>query len=195
MPYSKKISGIYAIINRSSGKVYIGQSRNILKRISDHFNLLEKGKHPNPKLQNSFNKWGRSAFEDEIVAWMDEESDLNDVEGLYLTGEASLGNMSMYNIAISPTSGMAGRKHTEEAKHMMSIARKGKRDHITEAYIKNLCEAQTLHHLNREGYTDLVKRIISLRRSGVVWKEIGWSVGTDASTACKKYHKYKDMLL
>lgn len=59
--------GIYKIINISSKKVYIGQSKNIEKRWREHIKLLKKGNHHSIKLQRSWNKSGENKFEFEII--------------------------------------------------------------------------------------------------------------------------------
>lgn len=62
-----RITGIYIIKNIVNGKVYIGQSVNILRRKQAHFNLLSKNKHNNMYLQRSFNKYGIENFEFKII--------------------------------------------------------------------------------------------------------------------------------
>ncbi len=57
-----KIQGIYSILHIESGRVYIGSSRNIKKRFSAHKTDLKYNKHPNPVLQNYYNKYGLDAF-------------------------------------------------------------------------------------------------------------------------------------
>lgn len=62
------ISGIYKITNVNNLKFYIGSSKNINKRLSDHFCSLKGNYHCNNKLQNSFNKHGYNNFKTEILA-------------------------------------------------------------------------------------------------------------------------------
>jgi group I intron endonuclease len=56
-------TGIYAIINKDSLKVYIGSSVEIEKRIQKHFWKLNKGIHHSSHLQRSYSKYGRQRFE------------------------------------------------------------------------------------------------------------------------------------
>lgn len=51
-----KKSGVYQILNKANGKIYIGSSANLIKRKNEHFRLLKKNKHKNRYLQFSFNK-------------------------------------------------------------------------------------------------------------------------------------------
>lgn len=54
--------GIYMILNKVNNKVYIGQSKNITKRISRHRCDLRKNIHKNKYLQLDFNKYGIDSF-------------------------------------------------------------------------------------------------------------------------------------
>lgn len=58
---------IYVIENKNSGKFYIGRTNNPAARKRGHFSELRRGIHGNPRLQNSFNKHGESAFEFKVV--------------------------------------------------------------------------------------------------------------------------------
>ena len=60
-------SGIYKITNIESGKFYIGSSKNIEKRFSDHSRDLRKNEHQNIILQRSWNLHGSGSFVFEIM--------------------------------------------------------------------------------------------------------------------------------
>lgn len=56
-------TGVYVIYNRVTGDSYVGSTmRGIRRRLIDHKLRLLKNKHANPKLQNSWNKYGEDAF-------------------------------------------------------------------------------------------------------------------------------------
>lgn len=55
-------SGIYVIVNKKSGRSYIGSSINIEKRWKTHLRHLRKNTHHNIFLQRSFNKYGEIHF-------------------------------------------------------------------------------------------------------------------------------------
>ncbi len=67
--------GIYCIVNCSNGKRYIGQSRNIKKRIQKHFQELRAGNHKNKKLQHAY-----SLHTDEFVAEILLECSIDDLD-------------------------------------------------------------------------------------------------------------------
>lgn len=47
---------IYSIVNIKNGKRYIGYTNDLDRRLYDHFKQLDLGIHPNPKMQDEFNK-------------------------------------------------------------------------------------------------------------------------------------------
>lgn len=49
-----KNGGIYAIINKDNGKVYIGETQNIRHRSKAHISLLKSGKHTCKALQEDY---------------------------------------------------------------------------------------------------------------------------------------------
>jgi len=71
MAYSQKISGIYIITNKTSGKHYIGRSVHCYERFSKHKSVLRNGTHDNKHLQSAWNLYGEIDFIFEVL----EESD------------------------------------------------------------------------------------------------------------------------
>jgi group I intron endonuclease len=59
---TREQSGIYTITHLASGRVYVGQSQRIAKRLTTHRGRLRSGNHPNPKLQAAFSAYGEAAF-------------------------------------------------------------------------------------------------------------------------------------
>ena len=62
-------AGIYRIKNIVTGKVYIGLSKNIRARFSQHKSKLRYNKHVNSYLQNSWNKYGEENFEFKAIEY------------------------------------------------------------------------------------------------------------------------------
>ena len=77
-------SGIYKITNIYSGKVYVGQSKNIFKRRMQHFSELERGTHKNAALQADWNKSGGKGFRWEVIEYCSIEK-LNEREQYWIT--------------------------------------------------------------------------------------------------------------
>jgi group I intron endonuclease len=55
-------AGVYIITNIVTGDRYIGQSRELEKRLRGHQLLLEAGKHPNKHLQKDCQIYGSKMF-------------------------------------------------------------------------------------------------------------------------------------
>jgi len=55
-------SAIYSIINTVNNMFYVGRSINVEKRLKQHKWDLQANRHTNPKLQNSYNKYGECSF-------------------------------------------------------------------------------------------------------------------------------------
>ncbi len=119
-------TGIYVIINRDTGKAYIGStSQSFRKRWNTHKSDLRKGKHHSPRLQNAWNKYTEFRFEFKILEvvpkeeWVDNKY-LLDIEQIYLDTY-----QPEYNICKIANS-LLGTKRSEEARLKMSVAQKGR---------------------------------------------------------------------
>lgn len=90
--------GIYMILNIINNKSYVGQSVNLRKRKSDHFNQLRKNKHRNRYLQASFNKYGEKYFK-----WVVLENNIDNLleqESYWINVRKSLDAGYGYNIEL-----------------------------------------------------------------------------------------------
>lgn len=65
------VLGVYKITCLANSQFYIGSSCNVNVRISNHFNYLKNGSHPNPLLQCDFDKFGVENFVSEIFELCD----------------------------------------------------------------------------------------------------------------------------
>jgi group I intron endonuclease len=60
-------SGIYKITQISTGRVYVGSSVDISKRLKTHSNALKKGIHHNSRIQAAYNETGEGSFIYEVL--------------------------------------------------------------------------------------------------------------------------------
>lgn len=120
----KKQCGIYKIINKLNGKIYIGSSLDIISRWSDHKHLLNTNKHHSIHLQRAWNKHGRNHFDFKILEICNVE-DLLKKEQYYLNTllkanlflEQNDNYFLKQGYNIKPTAGSnLGFKHSEETK-------------------------------------------------------------------------------
>lgn len=59
--------GIYAIKNTINGRMYVGQSSNLKKRLNNHRRLLMLGRHHCARLQRAWVRYGPQSFSFTIV--------------------------------------------------------------------------------------------------------------------------------
>lgn len=124
-------SGVYRLLNISTGKFYIGSSVNFKKRVLTHFRLLADNRHKNPRLQNAFNKYGREAFIFEIIEEVTDREKIISREQHFLDTLKPCDENIGFNIL--PLAGAKPNrkpkehqtKHTDEFKRRMSEERRG----------------------------------------------------------------------
>lgn len=152
--FFNKMIGIYKITS-PSGKIYIGQSINIHKRIIRYKNLLCEQQ---TYLFNSLKKYGWDKHEFEVIVECIQE-ELNDLEIFYINFYNSFNSKNGLNLREGGYNGKMsdatklkigllkkgnkyalGKKHSEEAKKRCGDARKGKKRSIETK--KRMSEAQ-----------------------------------------------------
>lgn len=68
-----RLPGVYQILCRANGKIYVGSAVNLSHRWHQHRNRLKFGKHRNKHLQNAWNKYGEAAFEFSVLEFVESE--------------------------------------------------------------------------------------------------------------------------
>lgn len=114
--------GIYCIVSKIDGKVYVGKSIDIAARCSYHFRDLKQKKHSNRHLQNAYNLYGRGNFQYKIIELCSNEA-LKELEGKYIRILNALDENFGYNFK-SEDDGIS--KHSEETILYMSSIKKSK---------------------------------------------------------------------
>ena len=99
---ANKICGIYGIHNTLTGEWYVGQSTNILNRVSFHFSELRRGIHFCRKMQADYDAHGAEIFSFSILE-MCEKSDLDKVEQKWISEKEAM------EYGYNQTKGGAGR--------------------------------------------------------------------------------------
>lgn len=118
------VSGIYAIRNMVTGKVYVGSAGRIKARFVVHRSQLNRGVHPNEKLQRAWVKYGAEAFAFEVLEMVAHLGELVAREQHWID---SLGAVTGgYNIR-KHAENNRGLKASEETRRKMSLAQTGRR--------------------------------------------------------------------
>jgi|AntAceMinimDraft_18_1070375.scaffolds.fasta_scaffold03807_15 group I intron endonuclease len=130
---SKKFNFVYITTNVINGKQYVGDHST--NNINDSY--LGSGR---PYFERAKEKYGRENFKREILESFDTKQEAFDAQKKYINKFNTL-VPNGYNL--SPTGGLhvkgcfyPNKKHSEETKRKMSIAKKGKK--LSEQHIKNL---------------------------------------------------------
>lgn len=80
----KKLSGIYAIVNKINFKVYVGSAVDLKQRKWDHLKDLRKNRHYNSKLQNAWNKYGEENFVFDVLEFVEHKENLLNAEQFWI---------------------------------------------------------------------------------------------------------------
>jgi group I intron endonuclease len=150
--------GIYCFENLINNKKYIGQSVHIEARLNAHISMLRGGYDDSLVLQNAWNKYGEDNFKYYILEECFEE-ELNDKEKYWIKELKTHVSFGGYNISMGGSSGMLGRKHTDESRKKMSEALKGRT--ISEETKKNMSKSMMGHVASEE-----TKKKMSISLSG-----------------------------
>lgn len=115
------VSGIYEIINLRNQKRYIGQTKNLYRRQCNHIGKLRRKIHPNKHLQNAWNKYGKDAFEFQVLEYCSVD-DLNERELYWINHYKS--NTDGYNIRLDPNSNRGLQWSEKQRESMMAAINK-----------------------------------------------------------------------
>lgn len=189
MPYADEFAGIYKLINKATGTCYVGQSQRVKKRIREHFRLLRWNKHPNQKLQRSYNKYGADSFAWNIEARCEDVNDLDVIENAFLSGEAWFEEPIFFNIADFAKAPMRNKQHSEEVRRRIRISRRAtKFNYQSEEYKAALREAQHQRFFSDPQFVAKIKFIVD--NPDMSYAERGRALGTDTSSVRKLALKY-----
>jgi group I intron endonuclease len=103
-------SGIYKITS-PSGKIYIGQSSNIERRMIEH---KYRSKSKNLKLYSSLRKYGIDNHKIDILFLSKDKYEKDRMESIYIKYYDTINNGLNHIDTLSGGCGFSGKKHTEE---------------------------------------------------------------------------------
>lgn len=125
---TSKVSGIYTITNKTTGRLYIGESLDIYRRWhKEHIPQLRKNSHYNKELQNDFNEYGEEGFSFEILERYTADDPISTkariliLEGYYMTQFQKSG-ISLYNSENTLVEILSGNKIPQEGGNTLVCA-------------------------------------------------------------------------
>lgn len=128
---------LYTITNLITKTIYIGQTKNVNRRFSDHKNELENNKHFNSFLQHSWNKYGGDNFVFTVIECILNKNQeyLNYREEVLINTSSNIFNIRrtvegppapfcrLFNYPkCNLHNGFKGKKHSEETRLILSKA-------------------------------------------------------------------------
>lgn len=174
--------GIYMIINKKTKQKYIGQSVNIERRLSRHFNYTG-----NFYIGKAIQKYGRNNFEVKILEELPRDKNLlNKREQYWISYYNTYKNDNDYNLTpggdFNPmhepqviekvkknlpdihgvNNPMYGKKHSDETKQKMSKIKKG--ISLSKSHKEHLSKAK-----NTSGYYNVCKKKGKTYKQGFTW--------------------------
>ena len=185
-----KSPGVYMILNKINGRVYIGSSVNVANRQRSHWRALNEGKHGNSFLQSDWSKCGGSdAFDFIVLVEIQNKETAVLVEQTYIDKYYD-SQSQCYNICPKAESCL-GVKRTEAQKEHLShkIKEKG-----PEYLMSNPVLHAGPHHPNRgKPRTEDVKQrirdtqatskpVVQLTKEGVLVAEYPSIIGASRAT-------------
>jgi group I intron endonuclease len=114
-------SAIYAIVNQVTRDMYVGSAVAVNRRWNAHRCNLRAGKHHCKHLQNAHRKYGESAFDWEIVEFVEDKNSLLAREQFWIDFF-----QPVYNKRAIANSCL-GVKRSEESRLRMSLAQLGRK--------------------------------------------------------------------
>lgn len=128
---------VYMITHNPTGRMYIGRSEKVERRLKTHFSLLEKGKHPVEDMQKDYEEHGN----DYTISILGEDTGCNNLE---------IKMMDKYN---STTRGIGYNYNDPHVMNIVRINQRATPKTELNRLIKKLDDAQI-----QEAYTLLSER-------------------------------------
>ena len=131
MKKKRKICGIYYIENLDTGRKYVGQSVDIMRRWHDHKKNLRKNSHKNIYLQRAWNEYGEEGFVHRIIEECTIEN-LNEREIYWIAHLDANVCYGGYNLEFG---GKVQKEISEETREKLSRSLSGKRNGVSRAVV------------------------------------------------------------
>jgi len=192
MPYKIDVCGIYKIVNTATGQCYVGQSQRVKKRLKEHFRLLRNNKHTNPRLQNSYNKYGAECFYGELEVECTNYDELDALEDAFLRGDAWFEEKTVYNIADFAKAPMRGKRHSKKVREKIKLGRRATTfDYQSPEYRATLSAAQMARFLADPKFVAKIKFILD--NSDKSYAERARLLSADTSSVRRLALKYQHL--
>lgn len=125
---------VYRILNRLNGKVYIGSSSVIDRRLYEHRRSLNRGTHKNRHLQSAWAEYGEHNFELTIIGRAVTLAEILRVEKHLIIAHRSHEREFGYNVSTNPDNSKLGVKLTPEQCARVGAAKIGNKNRLGQTF-------------------------------------------------------------
>lgn len=145
------IGTIYKIVNKTNGKIYIGQTiQNFSKRVRSHKSHLKCGVHHNSLLQRAYDKYGIGIFEFQVIEKCDVDL-LDEREKYWIEYYKTTDRKFGYNFE---SGGNVNKKHHQETIEKFIENSRGKNNKLTPNEVKTIKQLI----IDKEAITEISKK-------------------------------------
>lgn len=95
-------SGIYKLVNKINGKLYIGSTKEFKSNWAQQVRSLRNGKHANRQIQADFNKCGETSFVFEIIEIVEDTEEVRFAKEIECIKEFFDHEANCYNVDLQP---------------------------------------------------------------------------------------------
>lgn len=189
MPTAHNLPGIFKIVDKTTGCCYVGKSKQIGKRVKDHFRLLRWGNHTNKNLQKAYDQYGPDNFDWQVEATCEDLHDLGVIENAFLSGDAQFIGQKLFSVSDPSKPPMLDRRHSNEVRNRIKFGRKLTNfDYKAPEYRNALVATQTRKWFSNPVFVAKVRFIVE--NPDMSYAERGRALGVDTSSVRKLALKY-----
>lgn len=118
-----KVPGVYVITHDETGKVYIGSTKDLARRLSSHESVLKHNRHTNGSLQRAFNEDSVISFDYRVTKSIEEAVMTEQCLVIELKDTGLLFNKAIEDV----TKPSVGNTLSDEHRQRISAANKGRK--------------------------------------------------------------------
>lgn len=166
---------VYEIRCTVNGKVYVGQTKNLKRRIKEHICDLKACKHRNHRLQDDYNKFGKKSFEVSNIH-TSEDGCLDELERAII--EIARNGVGCYNVF---SGGLTGYVADDSFREKLSKANKGKK--LSDSCKEKMSEATKKQWQDKE-YRRLMVQSAKTQWTNNEYRKLMRDIHTGTCDAC-----------
>ncbi len=174
-------AGVYSIVNTANGKLYVGSSRTLGRRLYEHRRQLRAGTHKNRHLQSAWAAHGEGAFKFRPLAFIADVAEMLDMERELIHRLNAADRTSGYNISIEPSNNQLGLKRSPETCALVGAAKVGNKNRLGAVIPQEMRDRIAAKLRGRKASPETVAKLSAARRG--VPKSPEWVAKIKASSA------------